>query len=275
MASHEILTTILEDFPLALFGSMIVGALCSFLGVYVVAKRIVFFGAVLTQISVLGLAISFLPFVAMSHTLTSLLLTLVFALAMSRMLTGKKFPKDAVLGIVFVTTIALRILVLQVTSTVEVAEIEHLLRGDILFVTPELFFPMLGVFVLVMGLHLIFFKEFQYISFDAETARTQGFQAGFWEMLFYGTTGAVIALATHMVGDVFVFGFLVVPAFTAILLTRRVWRIFLLALLIGVAAPAVGIFLAFLLDLPSSPASIAVASVVLLIAWLIHIIRYR
>ncbi len=275
MASHEILTTILEDFPLALFGSMIVGALCSFLGVYVVAKRIVFFGAVLTQISVLGLAISFLPFIAMSHTLTSLLLTLVFALAMSRMLTGKKFPKDAVLGIVFVTTIALRILVLQVTSTVEVAEIEHLLRGDILFVTPELFFPMLGVFVLVMGLHLIFFKEFQYISFDAETARTQGFQAGFWEMLFYGTTGAVIALATHMVGDVFVFGFLVVPAFTAILLTRRVWRIFLLALLIGVAAPAVGIFFAFLLDLPSSPASIAVASVVLLIAWLIHIIRYR
>jgi len=275
MASHEILTTILEDFPLALFGSMIVGALCSFLGVYVVAKRIVFFGAVLTQISVLGLAISFLPFIAMSHTLTSLLLTLVFALAMSRMLTGKKFPKDAVLGIVFVTTIALRILVLQVTSTVEVAEIEHLLRGDILFVTPELFFPMLGVFLLVMGLHLIFFKEFQYISFDAETARTQGFQAAFWEMLFYGTTGAVIALATHMVGDVFVFGFLVVPAFTAILLTRRVWRIFLLALLIGVAAPAVGIFLAFLLDLPSSPASIAVASVVLLIAWLIHIIRYR
>jgi ABC-type Mn2+/Zn2+ transport system permease subunit len=275
MTSHEVLITILEDFSLALFGSMIVGALCAFLGVYVVAKRIVFFGAVLTQISVLGLAISFLPFVAMSHTVTSLLLTLAFALAVSRMLTGKNFPKDAVLGIVFVAAIALRILVLQVTPTVEVAEIEHLLRGDILFVTPELFFPMLVVFLLVMGLHLMFFKEFQYISFDAETARTQGFQAGFWEMLFYGTTGAVIALATHMVGDVFVFGFLVVPGFAAILLTRRVWRIFLVALLIGVAAPAVGLFLAFLLDLPSSPASIAVALVVLISAWLIHLIRGR
>jgi ABC-type Mn2+/Zn2+ transport system permease subunit len=275
MASHEILITIIEDFPLALFGSMLVGTLCAFLGVYVVAKRIVFFGAVLTQVSVLGLAISFLPFIATSHTLTSLLLTLAFALVVSRMLTGKRFPQDAVLGIVFVTAIALRILILQVTPTVEVAEIEHLLRGDILFVAPELFFPMLAVFLLVMGLHLLFFKEFQYISFDAETARTQGFHAGFWEMLFYGTTGAVIALATHMVGDIFVFGFLVVPPFAAMLLARRVRRIFLLAVLIGAAAPAVGLFLAFLLDLPSSPASIAVASIVLITAWLIHIIRHR
>ncbi len=275
MAAYEILNTILEDFPLALLGSIVVGALCAFLGVYVVAKRIVFFGAVLTQISILGLALSFLPVVAMSHTLSSLLLTLAFALVISRMLTSKIFPQDAVLGIVFVTTIALRILVLQISPTVESAEIEHLLRGDILFVTPELFFPMFIVFLLVMGLHLIFFKEFQYISFDSETARTQGFRASLWEMLFYVTTGAVIALATHMVGDIFVFGFLVIPPFAAMLLTRYVARIFLLAVLIGVVAPAVGIFLAFLLDLPSSPASTAVASLVLIAAWLTHLIRHR
>jgi ABC-type Mn2+/Zn2+ transport system permease subunit len=273
MAVYDILITILEDFHFALFGSMLVGALCAFLGVYVVAKRIVFFGAVLTQISVLGLAISFLPFVAISHTLTSLLLTLGFALVVSRMLTGKKFPRDAILGIVFVTAIALRILILQITPTVEAAEIEHLLRGDILFVTSELFIPMLTVFLLVMGLHLMFFKEFQYISFDAETARTQGFQAGFWEMLFYGTAGAVIALATHMVGDIFVFGFLVVPPFAAMLVTRHVRRIFLFSFLIGATAPALGLFLAFLLDLPSSPTSVAVASVVLITAWLTHILR--
>lgn len=275
MALHDILMTLLQDFPLALFGSMLVGALCGFLGVYVVAKRIVFFGAVLTQISVLGLAVSFLPFVAMSHTLTSLSLTLAFALVVARLLTGKTFPQDAVLGIAFVTAIALRMLILQVTPTVEVAEIEHLLRGDILFVSPELFFPMLATSVLVMAFHLLFFKEFQYISFDAETARTQGFKASVWEMFFFGTTGAVIALATHMVGDIFVFGFLVVPPFAAMLMTRHVRRIFLLAMLIGVSAPAVGLFLAFLLDLPSSPASIAVASLVLIAAWLTHLIRHR
>ena len=275
MTAGEILTTLLEEFPLALFGSMLVGTLCAFLGVYVVAKRIVFFGAVLTQVSVLGLAISFLPFVTTSHTVTSLVLTLAFALGVSRLLNAKSFPRDAVLGIFFVAAVAFRILVLQVTPSVEAAEIEHLLRGDILFVAPELFYPMLVLFALVMAFHLLFFKEFQYVSFDAETARTQGFNASLWEMLFYGTTGAVIAVATHMVGDMFVFGFLVVPPFAALLITRQVRHIFLISMLIGVCAPALGLFLAFLIDLPSSPASIAVASLVLLAAWLTHMVRHR
>lgn len=267
MGSSEIVSTLFNEFPYAVYGSILVGVICSFLGVYIVAKRVVFLGAVLTQVSVLGLALTFLPFFMVPHTVGSLAVTIVAVMLLSRLLTHKKIPNDAVLGFVFVFAIAVRILIMQKTPMVEVSEIENLLRGDILFVTPELFYLMLGVFVIAMAVHLLFFKEFTYISFDAETAETQGFRSSFWEGLFYTIAAVVISVATHMVGDIFVFGFLVVPPVAAMLLARRVKMIFLLSAIIGAVCPLIGLFLAFVFDFPSSPIIVAVASLVLLLAW--------
>jgi ABC-type Mn2+/Zn2+ transport system permease subunit len=273
MGTAEIISTIIHEFPFALYGSMLVGTICAFLGVYIVAKRVVFLGAVLTQVSVLGLALTFLPVFALPHTVGSLTVTLLTVILLSRLLTGKHIPKDAVLGFVFVFSIAARILVLQKTPKIEASEIENLLRGDILFVTPELFSLMLAVFIVAITVHLLFLKEFTYISFDAETARTQGFNTTFWETLFYGIAAVVISVATHMVGDVFVFGFLVVPPVAAMLIARRVKNIFLWSVGIGMVAPVVGLFFAFRFDFPASPAIVSVASFVLGVAWLIRHLR--
>jgi len=263
----EIIATIIAEFPHALYGSVIVGALCAFLGVYIVARRVVFLGAVLTQISVLGLALTFLPFIAVSHTIGSLVVTIIAVIMLSRLLTGKKIPRDAMLGFIFAFAIAARILILQKTPKVEVAEIENLLRGDILFVTPELFYLMLGVFIAAMVVHGLFFKEFAYIAFDAETARTQGFNTGGWETLFYVIAAVVIAVATHIVGDIFVFGFLVIPPLAAMQLVKSVKAIFLVSFLIGALTPVLGLVLAFKFDFPASPTIIAVAAVVLMLTY--------
>lgn len=273
MSPTEILSTLVNEFPHALYGSILVGVICAFLGVYIVAKRVVFLGAVLTQVSVLGIAVTFLPLMAIPHTAGSLVFTVISVFLLSRLLTGKKIPKDAVLGFVFVFAIAARILIMQKTPKVEVSEVENLLRGDILFVTPELFHLMLGVFIVVMVVHLLFYKEFTYISFDAETARTQGFKADFWEMLFYVIAAVVISVATHMVGDIFVFGFLVIPPVAGMLLARRVKTIFVTAVVIGALCPIAGLFLAFQFDFPSSPAIVGMASIVLTVAWIVSVLR--
>jgi ABC-type Mn2+/Zn2+ transport system permease subunit len=267
MGLTDLARTIFAEFPLALYGSILVGVICAFMGVFIVARRVVFLGAVLTQVSVMGLALTFLPFFPVPHTIGSLGITLVTVVIISRMLTGRKIPRDGVLGVVFITSVAARILIMQKAQRVDVAEIENLLRGDILFVTPDLFVLMAVAFVVAMAVHILFFKEFSYIAFDPETARTQGYNAAGWDLAFYLIAAVVIAFATHMVGDLFVFGFLVVPPVTAMLLTRRVKWIFLLSVLIGIFAPVVGLVLAFVFDVPASPAIVAVASVVMGLAW--------
>ncbi len=274
MGTNEIIITIIREFPYAFYGSILVGVLCSFLGVYIVAKRVVFLGAVLTQVSILGLTLTFLPFLGfMSHTIAMSTITALSVVILAQLLTGKKLPKDAMLGIVFITSIAARILIMQKTQKVEIAEVENLLRGDILFVTPEIFYLLLGVFIASMTIHLLFFKEFTFISFDAETARTQGYRSGLWETVFYLTAALVISVSTHMVGDVFVIGFLVIPPAAAMLLARRVRSIFLMSVLIGVFAPMIGLFFAFKFDFPSSPAIVGVAGAFLGLVWLFSLIR--
>lgn len=271
----EIPATLFREFPYAVYGSLLAGIACAFLGVHIVAKRVVFLGAVLTQVSVLGVTITFLPFFAIPHTVGALAATLVTVVIISRLLTGRKIPRDAVLGVVFVTSVTARLLIMQKTPRVEVAEIENLLRGDILFVTPELFFLLLGGFVIAAAAHILFYKEFRFVTFDPDTAAAQGYRSGFWEVVFYLVAGMVISLATHMVGDLFVFGFLVIPAATALLLSRNVKAIFLISVAIGIIAPLLGLVLAFMMDVPASPAIVAVASVGLGIAWVWSIVANR
>jgi len=274
MGLPEAFVTLLREFPYALYGSMLVGVLCAVLGVYVVARRVVFFGAVLTQVSLLGLALTFVPPLdILGHTGGSLSLTAAVALVLSGLLADKRVPRDAVLGVVFVSSAALRMLVLQKAPQVEAAEVENLMRGDILFVTPGLF-----LFTVILGavavlFMVLFARPFAILGLDPETAEAQGYRARRWDQAFYLLAALVVAAATHLVGDLFVFGFLVVPPVAALLLGRRVRGIVLIAALLGLLCPLAGLLLAFVLDVPATPAIVAVAAACLLAAWTVNRLR--
>lgn len=269
MTEGEIFKTIISEFPFALFGSMVAGGLLAFLGVYIISKRIVFVGATLTQIAVAGIAFAHLPFIGINPIIGSLLFTILAVLLFSQVSLGRDVPRDAILGMSFVAAIALRILMIQKSPAAEIGEIDSILKGDILFISAEQFFILLGVAAFVFVIHLLFYKEFTFISFDPETAATQGINPTWWELFFYFTVGISISVATRIVGDVFVFGFLVIPAMTALIISRNVIRIFLTSILLGIVPPFLGIYFAFKLDLPTGPTAVATGIVLLVLTWLI------
>lgn len=274
MGIVDAVTTLLAEFPYALYGSVLVGVLCAVLGVYVVARRVVFFGAVLTQVSLVGLSLTFVPPLdVLGHTGGALSLTALVALLLSGLFSDRKVPRDAVLGVVFVSAIALRILILQKAPQVEVAEVENLMRGDILFITPGLFLFTLFLSVAAMAFMLLLARPFAFMGLDPETAEAQGFRARRWEQAFYLLTALVVAAATHLVGDLFVFGFLVIPPVAGLLLAKRVRGIILVAGMLGVLCPIVGLVIAFVIDVPATPAIVALAAAILLVAWLINRVR--
>jgi zinc transport system permease protein len=273
MSDFEILKTILTEFPYALFGSIVAGMLCAYLGVYVVSKRVVFVGATLTQVAVAGIAFSHLPFIEVEPLFGSMAFTLAATILFAQLLRSKVIPQDSVLGASYVVAIALRILMIQSSPAAEVSEIEAILKGDILFITASQFYLLLGVFLVIMALHLLFFKAFIFVSFDAETASTQGFPSRWWELFFYLTVGIAVSVATRIVGDVFVFGFLVIPAVSAMLIARKVRNVFLLSVTFGAIPPILGLYLAFILDFPAGPTTVATAFMFLLISWIINRVR--
>ena len=57
----------------------------------------------------------------------------------------------------------------------------------------------------VLLAHLVFYKEFLFVSFDQETARTLGYQVTRWNLLLYLTLGVVITSAMQFAGVMLVF----------------------------------------------------------------------
>ena len=72
----------------------------------------------------------------------------------------------------------------------------------------------------------MFYKEFLFVSFDRETARTLGYNVDVWDLLLYLTLGLVIAFAMQFAGVMLVFNFLVLPAVTGLLLSHSMRGMF-------------------------------------------------
>ena len=266
-------------FKEALYGALVIALACSVLGVWVVLRRIVFVGAALAQLSSAGIALALLlgglgTGGELTHhpVAVSLILTLGGAAFFA---IGHKeragIPPDATIGVTYAVAAALGILLIAKAKGGEAHDI--FLQGNILGITSTDVLVLLAVTVPVLVLHAVFYKEFLFVSFDRETARTLGYRVALWDQLLYFTFGIVIAYAMQFAGVLLVFNFLVLPAVTGVLLARGMARIFVIAALAGLVASVVGFALSVPLDLPSGPAIIAVSGIIAALSWVVRQFR--
>jgi ABC-type Mn2+/Zn2+ transport system permease subunit len=268
----ETLSTILL-FKDALYGALLIALACSVLGVYVVLRRIVFVGAALAQLSSAGIALGmFLYGLGIGGELThhpvamALIVTIAGAMFFGFGGGGRAgVPPDAVIGVTYAVAAAAGILLIAKAKVGEVHDI--FLQGNILGITRVDTFVLLAVAVPVLLVHKIFYKEFLFVSFDRETARTLGYNVRFWNLLLYFTLGVVIAYAMQFAGVMLVFNFLVLPAVTGLLLAQSMRGIFSIAIASALLAAVIGFSLSVLFDLPSGPTIVAVSGALALMAW--------
>ncbi len=271
----EALATVLL-FREALYGALVIALSCSVLGVYVVLRRIVFVGAALAQLSSAGIALGmFLYGLGIGGELThhpvamALIVTIAGAMFFGIGGGGRSgVPPDAVIGVTYAVAAAVGILLIAKAKTGEAHDI--FLQGNILGITRSDTLVLLAVALPVLLLHVVFYKEFLFVSFDRETARTLGYNVRFWNLLLYFTLGVVIAYAMQFAGVMLVFNFLVLPAVTGLLLAHTMRGIFTIAVLAALVAALVGFSLSVPFDLPSGPTIIAVSGVIALASWAVR-----
>jgi len=245
----------------ALIASSIIGLLCAFLGVFVVLKRMVFLSAALAQISTAGMALAFL--FALDPTWTGLIVALLSSALFALATSSGRMPRDSILGISYVSAFALGILFVSKAAQ-GTEELQHLLQGNILTITKGQLYLLSATLVVVGLVHYFFHKEFLFTSFDAETARTQGYRTTGWNLALFLSIGAVVAIGIKISGALLIFAFLVIPATAALLLFRKLRWVFLSAMLASLLSVIFGLYFSFHLDLPSGPSITATLMLVLL-----------
>ena len=264
----------------ALYGTLVIAVACSVLGVYVVLRRIVFVGAALAQLSSAGIALALwlsgqgILLSVSSHPIAfALLLTIAGVLFFGSGAGRSPIPPDATIGVTYAVAAAAGILLISKASVGEAHDI--FLQGNILGITRTDTLVLIGTAIPVLLAHAIFYKEFLFISFDRETARTLGFKVDFWNYFLYLTLGLVIAFAMQFAGVMLVFNFLVLPAVTGLLIARSMAGTFAWSIIAALVAAIIGFSLSVPFDLPSGPAIIAVSGVLTMLAFLVRMAQRR
>ena len=292
----ETVNQLIELFPFAILGSIAAGIICGFIGVFVVSQRVVFLGASLTQAAIAGVAFSFLHlfdlegfaanvfnltisddsiFHHLEATVFSLLFASIAVLIFSQAQHQKKITQDAVLGIIFVVSIAVRIMFIQKSPIAEVSEIESILKGDILFIGEREFITLAIILSVIVSVFTIFQKQLKFVVFDPESASAHGINSKLWLLIFYLIVGMGISLTTRFVGDVFTFAYLIIPSSIGIILGKKVLSVFLIAITVGAVIPPIAIYFAFVFDFSSGPAAVVTAFLVFIIVWGIKKLKYE
>jgi len=290
----DAINQLIEFFPYAIMGSIIAGVICAFLGVFVVSQRVVFLGASLTQVSIAGVAFSFLHLINLEGFLSSLfgveithdsffhnfepaffslLFAVICVLIFSQSYRQKYLTQDGILGIIFVVAIAIRIMFIQKSPMAEVSEIEAILKGDILFIGKTQLYTLAGIAAITISLFIIFYKQFRFVTFDPESARAHGINSRLWIIIFYLIVGMGISLTTRFVGDVFVFSYLIIPSSIGILIGKKVYHVFLFSVLVGAVIPPISLYLAFKLDFSSGPTAVVTSFILFIIIYVVKKIR--
>ncbi len=241
----------------ALLGGLITAGLCAYLGVFIILKRVVFMGIVLSQAAALGLALGL--FIGIDPLLSAFILTLLGVLLFWIPFTEKNISRETLLGFTYAFCASLAIILIA-KNPLATARGLDLVSGNLLFITGRDLWVLGIASILIIAVHAIFFKEFVFISFDRETALTTGLKANRLDLLLYLTIGIVISLSMRICGIIFVFASLIIPAMIGLILARRIGMIFFISCLAAALCVVVGLALSYLWDLPSSLTIVGVYS---------------
>lgn len=232
---------------------------CAFLGIYVVLRRIIFFGVAVIQLAALGVACSFL--LGYNAILCATVGAFLGITLFLRFAHNETFiTKENLIGIIYIASGAFSLLIIK-ESAIGTEELKSFFYGHILLITPQQCMVMLTMFCAVLFFHIVFFRQILFVSFDRVMAQTVGINVKLWDALFYFSLGGVIAVSTKAAGSLLVFGYLILPASTAIISTKRIHTMFAAAISYALLASVVGLFAQHYFEYPPAQSIIGVSSV--------------
>lgn len=256
----------------AFAAAVITGVLLSYLGVHVVGRGIVFVDLALGQISSLGVA--FAAFIGSGVTSIPLIFTLAGALLMSFInIRDKRLKQEAIIGILYGFASALTVLLISKTPHGD-SDVQEVLFGNILSVSWEQISLIGIVFGAIALMHIIFFRKFFSLteSFESGVNHLVGI-FNIWNFLFYISIGLAIVFAVKINGVIPVFSYLIIPAVSAIMLSKNNITVLILSFVISILASFFGLNFSFHYDFPAGSSIVTVLGIIFILSALYNIIK--
>ncbi len=247
----------------ALAAAALIGLTCAALGVYVVLRRMAFIGDALAHTTLPGLVVAY--FNGWNLAAGALVAGLFTAFCIGWLSRREEVREDTAIGILFTGMFALGILMISTTRSFR--DLSQMLFGNILGVTPGDLVLIAAVAALVLLVLRLFHKELELTSFDPAYAESIGLRPSLLRYTLLALLALTVVTAIQAVGVVLTNALLITPAAAASLLTVRLPRMMLLAVLFAIASALAGLFFSYHLRVSSGAAIVLTCTALFGLAW--------
>jgi zinc transport system permease protein len=257
MADGAALASILAEpfMQRALVGGLLAGSLGGVLGSFAVLRQLSFFSDALGHSALLGITVGIL--LGINPTLVLIPFAVIFALLVHQLVQRSALPTDALLNIVYSSSLAAAVLALSLVETYR-GGIQQLLFGDILGIS-WLDLGVIGGLLLVAVLYLTLSLRAQVLlTLNTDLAGAIGVRSGWHRLAFIVLLAVVVAVSIKAVGVLLISAFVVIPACAGRLLSRRFPVYVVSSALLGGGCALVGLLGSGLTNLPSGPCVVMV-----------------
>ena len=232
----------------ALLAGCFIALLCSSLGVFLVLRRFSLIGDGLAHATFGSVALALL--LRMSPIYVSIPIVMVCALGILRLTERFRVYGDAAIGVVSSLGIAMGVIISSLAGGFNVDLFSYLF-GSILSIGMSEVVISAVLSVVVLFTLFFFYHDLLAITFDEESAKATGVNAGRINSLFVILTAVTVVLSMKVVGIMLISALLILPAVTALQLSRSFRSTIAIAALAAVTSVVSGIFISFYADLPT------------------------
>jgi manganese/iron transport system permease protein/iron/zinc/copper transport system permease protein len=257
------MSTLLEPFDYEFFvrgiiAATMVSGLCSFIGVYIVLRRMSYIGHGLSHAVFGGAVVSYV--MSFNFYIGASIWGFLSALLINA--TSRRRPvigADAAIGIITTASFALGIALISRYRTFT-RSFDAALFGNILGVTENDLYAMAAVTAATLLIVFFIYKQLLFTTFDPDVARFHGVPVDWMDTLFSLMLAAVIVVSMQVLGVTLIAATIVTPPIIARLLTNSFHRMLIISTFVGTFCGFAGIYISYFIDVSSGATIVLLAS---------------
>ncbi len=243
----------------ALIAGLSVAVIAAPLGVFIVWRRMAYFGDTVAHSALLGVALGFL--LGINLNLAVISIAILVALLLLSLQNRQQLATDTLLGILAHSALSLGLVVMSFQEGVRV-DLMGYLFGDILAVGSTDLLWICGGGLVVMLLLSAIWRPLLALTVHQELAQVEGIPVTRTKLIFMLLIALVIAMSMKIIGILLITSLMIIPAATARRFSKTPLQMALLAALLGGVSVALGLAGSLQWDTPTGP-SMVVASTLL------------
>lgn len=232
----------------ALIAGSFIAISCAITGVFLVLRKFSIIGDGLAHVSLSTVALGLM--LGITPMYVSIPLVIVASLLILQLTEKTSVWGDSAIGFISSMAIAVAVMIASLAQGFNVDLFSYLFGSILAVNSSEVWFSAI-LSIITISVFILFYHEFFALTFDEGFAQVTGIRTKLLNALLVSLTGVIVVLGVRVVGTMLVSSMIIIPAITALQISRSFLSTLFIAIGCSLTAVLSGIAISYVADIPT------------------------